>query len=115
MERPEGTPGAAAAPRPAAVAAMRACLLAVFALLMALCAHLLGLPDLRTAIALALSIGSGSALVARMSQRPRLRVVWAELTVWIGTAFLIASAWNAFWIGVTVVTGFDLLFGLAIL
>src|SRR5262245_45790878 len=115
MERPEGMPAAAAARRPEAVAAMRTCVLAVFTLFLALCARLLGLPDLRTAAALALSIGLGSALVASMSQRPRLRVVWAELTVWIGAAFLIASAWNAFWAGVTVVTGIDLALGLLIL
>jgi len=114
MERPAGTPATAAA-RPAAVAATRACVLAVFTLFVALCVRLLGLPDLRTAAALALSIGLGSALVAGLSQRPRLRVLWAELTVWIGAAFLIASAWNAFWTGVTVVTGIDLALGLLIL
>ncbi|MGE3173438.1 MAG: hypothetical protein AB7O97_12505 [Planctomycetota bacterium] len=93
-------------------AATRVAVLAAVVLGLALAGWRIDLPELRTATALALSLGLGAVLVARLDARPRLGWLWAEITVWIALAFVIASCWNALWTGVSPATGIDL--GLAV-
>lgn len=96
-------------------AAARAGLVAVLVLVYAAIAALLELPQLRTATALALSIGLGGALVAGIQARRTLAVLWSELTAWIGFAFLCAMTWNALFGAADLAVAFDLAIGLVLL
>ena len=57
-------------------------------------AHLLAWPPLPAATALAAAIGLLCGVLVVLQQHPRLRAAWAEMTAWLGFAFLSANVWN---------------------
>jgi len=97
------------------LAAARTGAAAALVLAYAAAAHFGDLPRLPVAMALAATTGLLAGVLVSLQHRPRLSLVWAEMTFWVAFAFTGASAWNAWVRGRRWLELADLLLGIGLL